>query len=132
MASKTQGLYAKSGPYTCKDRNGKQIAGVGAKAEAGVGRVSLVEDDAMVEARGPNAGASTEISEAGVSVMTRAELAAVEAAAGPVNAKIGLGIDTGAAVKDGSVEAKVLGCGVSLGRKTSVSVFGTEIGLSFW
>ncbi|KAI1890250.1 hypothetical protein AGOR_G00151780 [Albula goreensis] len=49
-----------------------------------------------------------------------------------MKAKFQLAADTGATMKDGTVEGKVLGCGVSLGRKTSVSVFGTEIGFSFW
>ncbi|KAL0180635.1 hypothetical protein M9458_023041, partial [Cirrhinus mrigala] len=49
------------------------------------------------------------------------------AKAGPVGVKVGLGFDTGASIGLGGVEAKVLGTGISIGPKTSVSVLGSEV-----
>jgi len=49
--------------------------------------------------------------------------------AGKVNARIGINADTGGSVGPGGVEAKFLGFGVSLGKKTG---FSTPLGeLSF-
>lgn len=41
----------------------------------------------------------------------------------------GLGISTGAGIKDDSVALKVLGCGITLGRKISMSFLDSEVGL---
>lgn len=61
--------------------------------------------------------------EAGVHVM-KAQL-------GPVDMDVGVGVDTGVGVKDHSLSAKVLGVGFSIGKETSVSVFGSKIGVNF-
>ena len=45
--------------------------------------------------------------------------------------RLGLGINTGAGVKDGSVGAKILGCGLQLGQKTGVSLFDNEVVVDF-
>lgn len=45
--------------------------------------------------------------------------------------KLGLGVSTGAGIKDDSVELKVLGCGVTVGRKLAISVFDTGFGIDF-
>ena len=45
--------------------------------------------------------------------------------------KLGFGFNTAAGVKENSIEAKVLGCGVLLGQKVGISVFDTEISVDF-
>lgn len=50
---------------------------------------------------------------------------------GPVQVKLGLGLNTGAGVKDNSLQAKVLGCGLSLGQKVGISLFDNEISIDF-
>ena len=47
------------------------------------------------------------------------------------NFKLGAGVSTGAGIKDDSVSVKVLGCGVTVGRKVGISVFGSEFGVDF-
>ncbi|KAI1890251.1 hypothetical protein AGOR_G00151790 [Albula goreensis] len=127
MASKAQGPYANASMYSFKE-----TPGVGAKAEAGVGRARRSEGRMEVEARGPNAAASAAVSLTGAEAMARAELAGASATAGPLNLKVGLGVDTGASIGPGGVEAKVLGCGFTVGPKISMSLFGNEFGFSLW
>ena len=52
-----------------------------------------------------------------------------EGAAGAVDFKAGLGITTGAGIKDDSASFKLFGCGISVGRKLGVSFFDNEIGV---
>ena len=47
--------------------------------------------------------------------------------AGPVDLNLGVGVSTGAGIKDDSVNVKVAGCGVTVGRKIGVSVFDNSI-----
>lgn len=49
----------------------------------------------------------------------------------PVNATLGLSCDTGAMIEDGSLSAKILGTGITIGRKVEVSFLGTSLGLDF-
>lgn len=46
--------------------------------------------------------------------------------------KIGLGVDTGAGLRDGSLEAKFLGTGFSFGRETGFSFLGSEFKCKLW
>ena len=50
---------------------------------------------------------------------------------GPVQVKLGLGLNTGAGVKDNSLQAKLLGCGLSLRQKVGISLFDNEISIDF-
>ncbi|KAF9987714.1 hypothetical protein BGZ65_002228 [Modicella reniformis] len=47
------------------------------------------------------------------------------------DAQIGLGVDTGFGIKDDSVEVELAGCGITLGRKVGISVFGTNFSVDF-
>ena len=44
---------------------------------------------------------------------------------------VGAGVSTGAGIKDDSLNLKLAGCGVKVGRKVGVSVFDNEIGVDF-
>ena len=44
---------------------------------------------------------------------------------------LGVGLDTGFGVKDDSITAEVLGCGITLGRKVGISVFGSSFSIDF-
>ena len=47
----------------------------------------------------------------------------------PVNYNLGLGVNTGAGVKDGSMELKALGCGMRFGKTLGFSLLDNEISL---
>ncbi|KAK2866763.1 hypothetical protein Q7C36_002819 [Tachysurus vachellii] len=64
--------------------------------------------------------------------MAAAELGSVSAVAGPVEAKLGLGIDTGVSVGPTKIEAKILGTGVTLGSTMGISLFGSEFKFKFF
>jgi hypothetical protein len=44
---------------------------------------------------------------------------------------LGVGVETGAGVKDGSLDVHVAGCGFQIGKKLSISVFGSSFGFDF-
>ncbi|KAF9137262.1 hypothetical protein BGX30_010404 [Mortierella sp. GBA39] len=67
----------------------------------------------------------------GTYVGVDANVSLVKAQASIFDAQIGLGVDTGVGIKDDSVQLEVAGCGVTLGRKVAVSVFGTSFGVDF-
>ena len=46
--------------------------------------------------------------------------------------KIALGVDTGVGIRDSSAHVQVLGCGLSFGRETGISIFGSQFKLKFW
>ena len=48
-----------------------------------------------------------------------------------VQVKLGLGINTGAGIKDNSVGFKALGCGLQLGQRTGISIFDNEVVVDF-
>ncbi len=130
--AKAEGTYARSGTYAIspEDEPGKRIPKAGAFAEAGIGRACAEYRVFEAEAKGPNASAGAEASLVGVGAMARAELASVSAKAGPVSAKLGLGVDTGASIGLDGLEAKILGTGISIGPKTSISLLGSELSCS--
>uniref|UniRef100_A0A3B1JFC7 Uncharacterized protein n=1 Tax=Astyanax mexicanus TaxID=7994 RepID=A0A3B1JFC7_ASTMX len=128
------GTYAETEKYAhaFEDKPGKRVPKAGASASAGVGRARAQWSIFEAEANGPNASAGAHADVLGASAMARAEVASASAAAGPVGIKVGLGVDTGAEVGHGSAEVKVLGCGVSVGRKMGISLFGNELSLKLW
>uniref|UniRef100_A0A671QCG1 Uncharacterized protein n=1 Tax=Sinocyclocheilus anshuiensis TaxID=1608454 RepID=A0A671QCG1_9TELE len=119
----TEGTYARARSY---DEEGKSIPKIGVYAVAGVGRARAEYSAFEAEAKGPNASAGAEVSGIRAGAMARAEIASASAKAGPVGLKVGLGFDTGLSAGVDGVEAKVLGTGFSIGKKTSVSVLGNE------
>lgn len=128
----TEGKIVQAGRYVegQEDEAGRIIPKTGVYAEAGVGRAHAEYSLFEAEAKGPNASAGAETSLVGVGAMARAELASASAKAGPIGLKVGLGVDTGASIGVNGVEVKVLGTGISVGQKTSVSVLGSEVSCS--
>ncbi|XP_074538287.1 uncharacterized protein LOC141799815 [Halichoeres trimaculatus] len=106
----------------------------GAFAGAGFGHAQAEWQGFNAEANGPNASAGYQASDEGARVMTKAELVSASASAGPAKATLGLALDTGFELGRSGVEAKFLGTGFSIGRKTGFSLFGSgfEIDFSKW
>ncbi|XP_052466558.1 uncharacterized protein LOC128022810 [Carassius gibelio] len=130
-----EGTYARAGAYAeaFENKPGKRIPKAGVYAEAGIGRASAEFSVFRVEAKGPNAAASAEATAArlGAGAMAQAEIGSASASAGPLDVKLGLGVDTGGYIGLGGVEAKFLGTGFSIGRKTSISFLNSELSFSF-
>ncbi len=129
-----EGTYTRAGSYAeaFGKKPGTRIPRAGVYAEAGVGRASAEYRIFRVEAKGPNASAGAEatVARLGVGAMAQAEIASASASAGPLDVKLGLGVDTGAYIGLGGVEAKFLGTGFSIGQKTSISFLGSELSFS--
>ncbi|KAG7324748.1 hypothetical protein KOW79_011064 [Hemibagrus wyckioides] len=91
------GLYAETKTYAnaFKNEPGKRIPKAGFKAKVGVGRAGAEWRIISVAANGPNASVEAEAMGLEAGAMAQAEIASVSAVAGPIEAKLGLGIDTG-------------------------------------
>ncbi|KAL6475743.1 hypothetical protein MHYP_G00167830 [Metynnis hypsauchen] len=128
------GLYADADTYVdgFKNEPGKRVPKAGAVAEAGVGRAGARWSVFQTEARGPNASACAEANVLEAGAMARAEVGSASASAGPLEAKVGLAVDTGVKVGPGMVEAKFLGTGVTLGSTIGISLFGNELKFKLW
>ncbi|MCI4384624.1 hypothetical protein PGIGA_G00040880, partial [Pangasianodon gigas] len=129
-----EGLYSGTDTYAhaFEDEPGKRVPKAGAVAEAGVGRAGASWSIFSAEAKGPNASAKAEADILEARAMAQAELGSVSASAGPVEAKLGLGIDTGVKVNPGNVELKLLGTGLTLGSTMGISLFGSEFKFKLW
>lgn len=64
--------------------------------------------------------------------MARAEIGSAAASAGPLNVKVGLGVDTGIKINPDKVELKLLGTGLTLGSTMGISLFGSEFKVKLW
>lgn len=60
-----------------------------------------------------------------------ANVSLVKAEASMFEVQLGVGVDTGFGIKDDSLTAKVGGFGVTVGRKMSIEVLGSSIGIDF-
>ncbi|KAM3618604.1 uncharacterized protein V6R79_022437 [Siganus canaliculatus] len=100
-------------------------------AGAGLGYARAEWKAFDAEARGPTFGAGLTVSNSAVKAMAKAELASAAVTAGPTTFKLGLAADTGVGVGNDGVEAKVLGTGFTIGRRTEISLFGSSIGFKF-
>ncbi|XP_060914197.1 uncharacterized protein LOC132990130 [Labrus mixtus] len=120
-----------TGPYEAqgdvKNENG-DVRGV----YTGAGLFQIKDGD--TEIRGPNLGIGSEVSKDNVRLSYKAEVASVSTSAGAATATVGLSADTGIGIGKSGVEAKFLGTGFSVGRKTGFSLFGSgfEIDFSKW
>ncbi len=94
------------------------VEGVGGVVEAGVKML--------------DASAGVEVTNESVSAFVKAEVASASASVGPAKATVGLSADTGVGISPTQVEAKLLGTGISIGRKMGVSLFGTSIEFNLW
>ncbi|KAK1898193.1 Structure-specific endonuclease subunit slx4 [Dissostichus eleginoides] len=88
--------------------------------------------DVRLTAKGPSAGIEVHEGPGKAAAFVRAELGSTSLAAGPMKATAALSADTGLGVSAGSVEAKVLGTGFTVGRKVGVSLFGTGFEFKLW
>ncbi|XP_030277572.1 fibroin heavy chain-like [Sparus aurata] len=123
------GTYAGTGAFDELTKDAK----AGAYAAAGVGYSHAEWSVFEAEAKGPNASAGAGLSlGSGAQAMARAEVASASASAGPLEAKVGLGVDTGVSVGPRGLEAKVLGTGVTIGPTTSISLLGNELSFKLW
>lgn len=125
----TEGLYAEAGAHMNVEMTPERL---GLEAKASAGHIRVTEDDVSVEASGPNASPMFVANNREAQVMVGAEIASASVSAGPVGVKVGLGVKTGARVGDDGAELKVLGCGMSVGRTTGVSLFGNELKFRLW
>jgi hypothetical protein len=60
-----------------------------------------------------------------------ANLSLFKAQASIFDLNLGLGVETGLGIKDGSVGVHLAGCGVTIGRKVSISACGSSFGIDF-
>lgn len=91
---------------------------------------SLGNDDVRI--RGPRAETGYDFSLNGrATAMIKAKAQAGSVSLGPVSASYGVSADTGVSFDDG-VEAKILGSGFSIGRKTEFSVAGVGVSVKLW
>lgn len=68
---------------------------------------------------------------AGSYVGAEANVSLFKAEASIFDLNLGVGVDTGAGIKDDSLDVRVAGCGVQIGRKVSISAFGSSFGIDF-
>ncbi|CAK6971923.1 uncharacterized protein LOC116059278 [Scomber scombrus] len=124
------GRYADAGTYADSDDESL----VGAYAGAGLGRAGAEWSIFEAEAKAPNAsaGAGASLESLSAKAFARAELGSASASAGPLKAKVGLSVDTGASISPTQIEAKVLGTGVSIGRTMGISLFCTGFEFKLW
>jgi hypothetical protein len=119
-------LHAFSGVITTKTR---KIA----TASAGVASWSAgtAKGIASVNASVATASATASFGYDGASAFANASLVSVGAQLGPVNARAGLDLTSGASIGWGGIDVSVLGFGVSLGPKLGVSLpfFSFSVGL---
>lgn len=84
------------------------------------------------EAKGPSAETEARTELLSARAFAKAELASASASVGPVKATVGLSADSGIEIGPTQIEAKVLGTGVSFGRKVGISLFGTGFEFELW
>ena len=131
-AAEANAKYARAGKYAlCSSKPGERIPKAGVYAEAGVGEATAECGVVGAYAKGPNASAGLSAS-ATVGAMATAGLGTAGANAGPLAAKVGFQLDTGVSAGLDGISAKALGCGISIGPETSISLFGNEIGFKLF
>lgn len=124
----SRGAYSGTRKYAdgLENKPGKRIPKAGVHAAAGVGHARAEWSIFDAEAKGPNASAGAEANlSSGAGAYAKAELASASACAGPAKATVGLAADTGVRISPTHVEAKVLGTGVTFGRRMGISLFGS-------
>ncbi len=86
----------------------------------------------VVKKEGPRFTREVEASNGSVRDFYIAQLEKTTVSAGPAKATIGLAADTGYGISPTQIEGKVLGTGISIGRKVGFSVFGTGVEFKLW
>lgn len=112
----------------------EQLPEAEAKAATGVNHSHEEDGIFALDTKGPNASAEAGVSgkDRSLKAMARAEVGSVAGSIGPVTGTLGLSADTGAHISPTQLEAKVLGTGISIGRETGISLFGTELKFKLW
>ncbi|KAF9177428.1 hypothetical protein BGZ51_008769 [Haplosporangium sp. Z 767] len=67
----------------------------------------------------------------GTYVGAEANVSLIKAKASIFDLNLGVGVDSGIGIRDDSFDARVLGCGIQIGRKVSISAFGSSFGIDF-
>lgn len=114
---------------------GKSSKGKTKSSEARLHFLQVGDEHAKVDARflgadfGAQAGLDGDEDEEGkiTGAMVKARATVVEAKAGPLYLHGGAGVSTGAKLENGTIDAKLAGCGLKVGKKIGVSVFDNEI-----
>ncbi|XP_059188356.1 uncharacterized protein LOC131971075 [Centropristis striata] len=131
----TAGTYSGAGVYAdgFEDKPGKRLPKAGVYAGAGVGLFRAQQSIFEVEAKGPNASAGAGVSlTRGAKAFAKAEVASASYAAGPLKAKVGLAVDTGASIGPTGVEMQFLGTGVTIGPRMAFNVLGNGFEFNLW
>ncbi|KAF5001154.1 hypothetical protein FDECE_11051 [Fusarium decemcellulare] len=68
---------------------------------------------------------------AGSYLGAEANVSLFKAEASIFDLNLGAGVDTGVGIKDDSLALNLAGCGIQIGRKVSISVFGSSFGIDF-
>jgi hypothetical protein len=76
---------------------------------------------------GGKLGAEAEAGTQGVGANAEARLKLFEGAAAGIGIRLGVGVSTGGSVGNGGLDVKVLGCGFSIGKTTSIRAFDNEL-----
>ncbi|KAJ7985113.1 hypothetical protein DPEC_G00348710 [Dallia pectoralis] len=84
-----------------------------------------------LEGRFPNASLAAGVTDKGFKVMTTAELIGGSASHGQITATLRAAADTGVEICQDQVGVQFLGTGFSIGRKTSISLFGSKFEWDF-
>ena len=92
--------------------------GPGAKSPVEEFDAQFLSATAAVEAAPLYAGANAKVSLAGGNVSV-------------FDFNLGVGVSTGVGIKDDSLNLKLAGCGIKLGRKVGISAFDNEFGVDF-
>ncbi|XP_013984794.1 uncharacterized protein [Salmo salar] len=106
--------------------------GVSGHVDYELGKTQLdLGGELMVEGRLPSAGVAAGITNEGVKAMATAELLGASVSHGKATATMRLAADTGFGVGKDGIEAQFLGTGFSIGKKTSISLFGSKFEWDF-
>lgn len=106
---------------------------VAVRASTGAGANAFEYKDKMtsIKAFGAECGADAEAGLGGIGATVKAKAHLVEAEGAGFGVNLGLGVSTGGQIGPGGVEVKVAGTGISLGKKTGISVFDNEFYIDF-
>lgn len=120
---------APNASYHAEAGTNKYAARAGAGADA---NLFEAEDDlTSVKAFGVGANVNAEAGLGGIGAGVEAGAHLIEAEAVGIGVKLGVGVNTGAYLGPGGGEIKVAGTGISIGKKTGVSVLGNEFYIDF-
>eukprot|EP01098_Paradermamoeba_levis_P005181 TRINITY_DN2203_c0_g2_i2.p1 TRINITY_DN2203_c0_g2~~TRINITY_DN2203_c0_g2_i2.p1 ORF type:complete len:273 (-),score=96.44 TRINITY_DN2203_c0_g2_i2:37-855(-) len=108
------------------------VTGVDASADVDANAVDISGSAGRFRAGNARAGVAAGLSTNIIGASSGAEANAFDAeSSSGFRAKFGVGVETGASIKDGSLDLAAGGTGVVLGKKLGVKVLGTELSVDF-